>query len=204
MSEYELYLSPNYNGPLRALPGDPPAIVASHAFVELPETEQVFALGRALTRIALGMTWIEDVPPEVADAMLLAAVRSVSPQWGLGEVNPQREHALSNVLPAMRNAIGRRQRKSIEELGPTLSGNLHITSFIHAIRRSEYRTAYVISGDLLGGIETMRRSDPELSRAGDNPRALLQHPLSSELIRFALSAEAYNERRRVGAVWGTG
>ena len=103
----------------------------------------------------------------------------------------------------MKGAIGRRQRKSIEELAPTLSANIEIRTFIHAIRRSEYRTAYVISGDLLGGIETMRRSDPELSRAGDNPRALLQHPLSSELIRFALSAEAYNERRRVGSIWGT-
>jgi len=203
VSEFELYLSPSFAGPLRSFPGDPSAIVGGLAFSELHETEQAFALARAMTRIALGMTWVDDVPPEVADAMLLAAVRSVLPQWGLGEINPKRDHALSNVLPAMKGAIGRRQRKSIEELAPTLSANIEIRTFIHAIRRSEYRTAYVISGDLLGGIETMRRSDPELSRAGDNPRALLQHPLSSELIRFALSAEAYNERRRVGSIWGT-
>ncbi len=200
--EFELYLSPGYNGPLRSFPGDPSAILGGLGFAELPETEQAFALGRAITRIALGVTWVEDVPAEVADAILMSAVRSVLPQWGLGEITPQREHALNNVIAAMKSAIGRRQRKSIEELGPTLSGNFDIRGFVNGIRRSEYRTAYVVSGDLLGGLDTMRRTDAELSRAGDNPRSLLQHPLSSELIRFALSAESYAERRRVGTVWG--
>ena len=75
-------------------------------------------------------------------------------------------------------------------------------TFLLAVRRSEYRSAYVLSGDLLGGLETMRRSDPELSRAADNARSLLQYPLSHELIRYALSQDRYNEGRRVGTVWG--
>ncbi len=202
VTEYELILSPNWSAPLRVFPGDPPVIVGPASFIDLPETEQAFAMGRLMTRLALGMTWLDEMPPEAADGLLLSAVRSVLPQWGMGELAPQREHAMTGLLPNMQRAIGRRQRKVIEDLAPTLMAGWDSRPFLLGVRRSEYRSAYVLSGDLLGGLETMRRSDPELARAGENARALLQHPLSNELIRYALSTEAFNERRRVGTVWG--
>ncbi len=202
ISELELILSPNWSGPLRAFPGDPPVLVGPASYIELPDTEQAFGLGRLLTRLALGMTWIEEVSVEVADAIFLSAVRAVLPNWGVGEINPQREHSIANVQANMQRAIGRRQRKTIEELGH-LTASLDIRTFLLAIRRSEYRSAYVLSGDLLGGLDTMRRSEVDLSRAGESARALLQYPLSNELIRYALTADAHNERRRVGSVWGS-
>ena len=30
---------------------------------------------------------------------------------------------------------------------------------------------------------------------------LLQHPVTNELLRYALTAEAFAERRRAGSVW---
>ncbi|NUP08756.1 MAG: cellulose synthase [Polyangiaceae bacterium] len=202
ISEFELILSPNWNGPIRSFPGDPPVIVGPANYIDLPETEQAFGLGRLLTRLALGMTWIEEVQSDGAEGLLLSAVRSVLPQWGVGEIGPQREHAMGTFFQSMQRAIGRRQRNVIQDLAPTLNPSFDARTFFLAVRRSEYRSAYVLSGDLLGGLETMRRSDAELSRAGDNARALLQYPLSNELIRYALSVDGYNERRRVGTVWG--
>lgn len=202
VSEFELIISANWTQPIRVFPGDPPIIVAPMSFVELGETEQAFGLARLLTRIALGMTFLDEVSAEVADAILMSAIRSILPQWGLGELNPGREHALSNIHAAMQRAIGRRQRKVIEDLAPTLSASVDTRTFFVAVRRSEYRSAYVLSGDAYAAIETMRRADPELARSGDNIRALLQYPVSCEMIRYALSADAYGERRRVGVIWG--
>lgn len=204
ISEYDLILSPNWTGPLRAFPGDPPVIFGPASFIDLPETDQAFGLGRLLTRLALGMTWVEEVPVDGADGILLSAVRSVLPNWGIGELGATREHSMGPFFTNMQRAIGRKQRNVIQDLAATLNPTFDARSFFLAVRRSEYRTAYVLSGDLLGGLETMRRSDPELSRAGDNARALLQYPLSNELIRYALSSDGFNERRRLGTVWGAG
>lgn len=206
VTEFEFYLSGSWTSPLRVIAGDPPAIVGPLNFPELPETEQVFAIARAMTKIALGTTWFDDVPAETVDGLLLSAMRAVFPNWGLGEINPQREHNLAASLPNMQRTIGRRQRKLLEERAANLSAALNPQSFVNAVKRSEYRAAYVMSGDLLGGLETMRKSEPELMRSAEpnlgNYRALLAFPMSNELIRFVLTQDAFNERRRTGALWG--
>jgi hypothetical protein len=67
-----------------------------------------------------------------------------------------------------------------------------------AIRRSEYRTGYVVAGNLVAAIDYLRMYDQEIARSAENPRLLLQHPVTNELMRYALSPDAYAERRRVG------
>jgi hypothetical protein len=98
-------------------------------------------------------------------------------------------------------AIGRRQRKLLEEIAPSTTAAYDARAFTIGVRRSEYRIAYVVSGDLVSSVDYLRRFDREIARASEEPRVLLQHPVTNELIRYALTAEAYAERRRVGAVW---
>ncbi len=198
---FELYLTPSWNGAVRVYPGDPPALVGPLLLAELSESEQMFALGRLLMRAALGVTWLDEVSTEVADALLLSAVRCVIPQFGAGEISAQREQATQALLPAMQRAIGRRQRRALEDLAPALTSAWDFRAFSIGVRRSEYRTAYVLSGDLLGSLDYLKRFDADIGRATDNPRVFLQHPVTNELIRYALSAEGYTERRRVGTVW---
>ncbi len=203
VSEYEFYLSANWTGPARVIAGDPPAIVASASIAELPEGEQVFTFARLVARIALGLTFIDDVPPEGVDGLLTSAMRSIFPQWGLGELSPQREHSLAASLAPMQRAIGRVQRKLLQERAQGISAALNPQGFVSAVRRSELRVAYALSGDLLGGIEVLRWVEPELARTGDTARFLLGHPVANELIRFALTQDAYVERRKLGVVWGS-
>ena len=129
-------------------------------------------------------------------------MRSIFPQWGLGELSPQREHSLAASLAPMQRAIGRVQRKLLQERAQGISAALNPQGFVSAVRRSELRIAYALSGDLLGGIEVLRRLEPELSRTGDTARFLIGHPIANELIRFALTQDAYVERRKLGVVWG--
>ncbi len=199
--DFELYLTPSWSGAIRVYPGDPPALVGPVGLAELPEGEQMFALARLLTRVALGTTWLDEISIEVADALLVASVRSVMPQFGLGEVVGAREHAVNQLLPSVQRAIGRRQRRAIEDLAPTLSAGFDFRTISIALRRSEYRAAYVLSGDLLGSLEYLKRVDADIGRGVENPRVLLQHPVTSELIRYALTSDSFAERRRVGTIW---
>ncbi len=201
--EFELYLTPSWQGAMRVYPGDPPALVGHVSFAELSEPEQVFALGRLLTRIAVGMAWLDEIPLEAGDGLLLAAMRCVLPQFGAGEIAPAREHHAQSLSPGVQRAIGRKQRRLLEDLAPNMAATYDFRTISIAVRRSEYRTAYVLGGNLVGAIDYLRLFDSDIARSAENPRLLLQHPVTNELIRFALSPESYAERRRIGTVWTT-
>jgi hypothetical protein len=202
VAEFEVYLSASWQGAARVYPGDPPAIIGSTSFAELPEPEQLYALARLLTRVALGPTWLDELPVDAADGLFLAALRAVEPAFAGGELTPQRESMAQSFLPAVQRAIGRRQRKLIEELAPTITSGYDARAITIGVRRSEYRAAYVLGGDLVAAIDYLRRFDRDIGRSTEDPRVLLTHPVTNELLRYALSAEAVAERRKIGVTWG--
>lgn len=199
--EFEIYLTPSWQGAMRAYPGDPPALVGHISFTDLTEAEQIFGLGRLMLRIAVGMAWLDEIPVDVGDALIVSAMRCVLPQFGVGELGPAREHAAQQIAPSMQRAIGRKQRRLLEELAPSLLANFDFRAVSIGVRRSEYRTGYVLSGNLMAAIDYLRMYDAEIARSIENPRLLLQHPVTNELIRYAISPESYAERRRIGTVW---
>ncbi|MEZ4300439.1 MAG: tetratricopeptide repeat protein [Polyangiaceae bacterium] len=199
VESFELYLSPVWQGPPRVYPGDPPAIVAASSFADFPEPEQLFVLARLLVRVALGPTFLDELTPEALDGFLLAALRTVDPGFGAGELQRPREMAAQGLLSHVQRAIGRRQKKQIEELVlPVLLPSFDVRPFSLAIRRTEYRAALALSGDIVAAIDHLRRIDA--ARIPDEARALLKHPVTSELIRFALQPDAVSERRRLGTL----
>ncbi|WP_437590070.1 tetratricopeptide repeat protein [Sorangium sp. So ce1000] len=198
---FELYLVPSWQGAARIFPGDPPALVAPTSFTELPELEQTFALARLFARIAVGFTFLDEIPPEATDGLLLASIRTIDPGFGSGAISPPREHAAQQMLPGVQRAIGRRQRKMLEEIASTVAVSYDARAFVLGLRRSEHRIGYLLCGDALAAIDYLRRYDRDMARSTEEPRLLLQHPVSNELLRYALSAEAYAERRRAGSIW---
>ncbi|WP_437762342.1 cellulose synthase [Sorangium sp. So ce281] len=198
---FELYLVPSWQGAARVFPGDPPALVAPTSFMELPELEQTFALARLFARIAVGFTFLDEIPAEATDGLLLASIRTIDPGFGSGAISPPREHAAQQMLPGVQRAIGRRQRKMLEELASNVAVSYDARAFVLGLRRSEHRTGYLLCGDALAAIDYLRRYDRDMARSTEEPRLLLQHPVSNELLRYALSAEAFAERRRAGSIW---
>jgi tetratricopeptide (TPR) repeat protein len=202
LEAFELYLSPSWQGALRVYPGDPPAIVGSTQFAELPEPEQLFALGRLLARIAIGPSWLDEVPLEAFDGLLIAAVRAVHPELATGAISAARDAMAQSYAASVQRALGRRQRKLLEELVPTVTTDYDPRTVAIGVRRSEYRAAYVLCGSVLAAIEYLQRFDREVGRSLEEPRVLLQHPVTNELIRYALSEDAFFERRRLGTAGG--
>ena len=130
-------------------------------------------------------------------------MRAVEP-----DVRRRRDHrrprAVASVVPR-RGAEGHRpppEASSCEELAPTVPADYDARAITIGVRRSEYRIAYVLGGDLVAAIDYLRRFDRDIGRSAEEPRLLLTHPVTNEMLRYALSAEAVAERRRVGASWG--
>jgi Tfp pilus assembly protein PilF len=194
----------------RVLSQDEPWVVVPKALTELPEPAQLAALGRALCRIALGVPWLEELPPPHIEALLVAAARQVVPTYAADALDVLSAKLVAQYEPTVTRAIARRHKKLLEELTPHIASQQGapppVDTFVSALARAELRGSYVLSGDLLATIDDLRAADPALMRATEVPGraalgALLEHPYAGDTCRFALTQEATALRRRVGTTW---
>jgi hypothetical protein len=190
---FELYLASSWPSPPRAYPGDPPLLVLPASVAELPELEQAVVLGRLLFRVAVGLPFLDDFPPDRIDGFLLSALCATEPTMASLLPAP-RERAAQPYLALMQKAIGRRQRKQIEEVIASIPTTFDIQPYISAMHLSERRVVYLLTGALLSCIDALRRN-------GEAPEPLLRQPLALDLLRFAMSESAVVERWRIGSTW---
>jgi tetratricopeptide (TPR) repeat protein len=209
LSEVELVIAPSVTR-TRVLSQDSLWVVVPRTLTELPEPTQLAALGRALARIALGVPWLEELPPPHIEALLIAAARQVVPRFGENEVDVISSKLVAQYEPGVGRALTRRQRKLLEELAPHVAAPqgrpMPIDSFMGALARAELRIAYLLCGDLLATIDELRALDPAFLRGTEAPgpaavTSLLDHPYAGDVARFALTPEATALRRRVGTTW---
>jgi hypothetical protein len=189
----------------RVLAHDEPWVVIPASLVDQGEPAQLASISRALARIALGMPWLDELPKENILALLVAAARQVAAGYGPGEPGLARQYEAS-----LSRTLSRRQKKLLEELAPRLAspqaGLPPVDAFVEAMFQAELRTQFLITGDLQGAVEEESERDPALAEATAVPgaravAATLLHPLVSDVVRFALTAEATDFRRRLGSIW---
>src|SRR5262249_47814459 len=144
-------------------------VVVPRALTELPEPTQLASIGRALARMALGVPWLEELPPPHIEALLLASARQVVPNYGTDDVGVISSKLVPQYRPSVAKVLNRRQRKLLEELMPHLSvpqgRPMPIDVFIGALARAELRVAYLLTGDLLAAIDELRGLDANFLRA---------------------------------------
>ena len=181
----------------RVLAQDSLWVVVPKPISELAEPTQSASIGRALARIALGVPWLEELPPPHIEALLIAAARQVVPTFGDDFVDVLSKKLVATYEPSVARALARRQKKMLEELAPHVAAPqgkpLPIETFIGALARAELRAAYLLCGDLLATIDELRALDPALLRATERPgpasvAAVLDAPLRRG--RGALRAHA--------------
>lgn len=201
LESFELYLSPNWQGMPRVYPGDPPAIVAHPSVAELPEPEQAFSMGRLLVRAVLGPVWLDELAPEAIDGLLMGSLRAVDANFGVRELGPTREPVVQAFAAQVQRAMGRRQRKMLEEILPNVTPTYDVRGFVASIRRGENRLGYLLSGDLIAAVDHLCRIDRDVARAAEDPRLVVMHPVTGDLLRYALGGASHAERKRIGTVW---
>ncbi len=208
LSDIELVISSSVPR-TRVLTQDVPWVVVPPQLTELPEMAQLAAMGRALARIAFGAPWLEELPGPHIEALLVAAARSVVPNYAR-DLDLQTEPLIAQYEGPVAKALARRQRKLIEELVDHISAPqgrpMIITQFVAALARGELRTAYLLTGDLLATIDDVRGADAALLRATEQPgrsalAAVLEHPYAGDVARFAVTPEAAGLKRRMNTSW---
>jgi tetratricopeptide (TPR) repeat protein len=195
----------------RIVPMDDPWIVVPASLVSQPEGRVLASLARAVARIALGMPWLGELPVHHAEALLVGAARHVAPSYAASDLDPEVAKLAMQYAMGVSRAVGRRNRKMLEELAPRLGSPQAappspFVDFLGALVKAEVRAALLVTGDCLSLFEDLALSDAQLRKAidGPGPSALaivVQHPIASDLARFALTPEASALRRRVGATW---
>ena len=194
----------------RVLAQDVPWIVVPPSLTEQTEMLQLASLSRAAARIAYGVPWLEELPAPHIEALLVAAARQVVPGYGADDVDVIALKVVAQQEGAIARSLTRRQRKLLEDLAPHIASPQSrppaIDQFVSSLTRAELRAAFVITGDLLTMVDEMRTLDSTLQRAADSPgpqalSAVLEHPYSGDVVRFALTPEATALRRRLGATW---
>jgi hypothetical protein len=191
----------------RVLSLDVPWVIVPASLADSDEPVQLVHIARAVSRIAFGVPWLEELQPENVGGLLIAAARHVAP----GYASASDESALAAQYgPALGRAFTRRQKRLLDELAPHLlspdAPPLDVRELLEALRRAEVRTAYLVAGDLLAIVDDQASIDPVVRDAIDTPSthalaAVLEHPLLGDAVRFALTSEATALRHRVGSIW---
>jgi tetratricopeptide (TPR) repeat protein len=211
LEDIELVITPQVPR-TRVIAQDSLWIVVPRSLADLPEPAQLASIARALVRIALGVPWLEELPPPHIEALLIAAARQASPSYAHDSVDVLSAKLVAQYEPSVQRAISRRQRRLLEELAPHMGAHQGkpppVEDFVMGLARGELRGTYLLTGDLLAVIDDLRAADPALLRATERPGrnaldAVLEHPYAGDLCRFALTPEATALRRRLGSTWTT-
>jgi tetratricopeptide (TPR) repeat protein len=197
---------------VRVVPHETPWLVVPEALSVQPEPVQAAALAGPMVRLALGLPWIDDLRGVQAHAILCAAARQVLPGYGPEARDPGMQERLDEWTRRLARAIGRRQKKALQELAPALGATrppslADVEAFEHGIARAELRAAYLVTGDLLATLDAARAADAELGSATANVgrpaiAAVLTHPLTRDVVSFALAPATTALRRKAGTTWG--
>ncbi len=121
------------------------------------------------------------------------------------------QERLDDFTKRLARAIGRKQKKALQELAPALGATrppslADVEVFERGIARTELRAAFLATGDLLATLDAARAGDAELGSATANVgkpalAAVLAHPLARDLVSFALAPATTALRRKAGTTW---
>jgi hypothetical protein len=197
---------------VRVVPHETPWLVVPETLAAQPEPVQAAALAGPMVRLALGLTWMDEVRDVQAHALLCAAARQVLSGYAPDARDPGLPERLDEWTRRLGRAIGRKQKKALQELAPALGATrppslTDVEAFEQAVARTELRAAFLVTGDLLATLDVARAADGELGRATANVgkaaiAAVLSNPLTRDLATFALAPATTALRRKAGTTWG--
>jgi tetratricopeptide (TPR) repeat protein len=197
---FDLYVDATATALPRLLPGDPPALILPREFGNLSEVEQAAGFARLLTYVALDIPWVEEAAGDDVDGILFGALRIGSELWGQGELSPNAEIAASAWRGRIAKAAGRKVKRALEETAQRIRPQADTSAWRQAMRVAGLRAAYVATGDLTATLMQAIRVDRDLALVPGNLLAakLFGHPITRELVVFALSDSALELRRSAG------
>jgi hypothetical protein len=195
----------------RVVAHETPWLLVPESLLAQPEPVQLACLVGPLVRLALGVPWLEDLRGPHAQAVLYGAARQVLPDYAPDGADASARDRIDDLTKRIGRSIGRKQKKTLLELAPALGATrpptlADIELFERGIARTALRAAFLVTGDLLATLDAARAGDSHLLRATGSVgksalSATLLHPLTRDLIAFALAPATTALRRKAGTTW---
>jgi len=173
----------------------PAALVGS-----VPRRESMLQLSRALARLRAGSYLATRLSARELGIVLAGSLRSRYSDYGRGLGS---EDALVETEQKVARWLPRRHRRAFDRavVGVAEAGPLDVSRWRQAMIHTAHRASVVATGDVLGCLEHIIRSDRRLAAAASNPNDLVDlartTPELLEVVSFVLSDEYVMLRTQV-------
>ena len=162
---------------------------------ELPRSQQVFLISRALVGIARGVYPMDLFSPRELGIVLAAATRTTVPGFGdrLAPADILDEHA-----KLIARGVPRRKRKALEMAaeGYARLRNVDVDMFVQWAQQTSRRIALIVCDDLLAAVTVLRQVEASPEQKG---LALVRSsPVVADLLKVWVSRAAMSLRMRGG------
>lgn len=185
----EVYVKTANDGPVVVEPLDPPVVIVPSYLLSLADLEVVFAVARALARFVLGAHVIDKLG---ARGAATAVAIAIAPHGGtLPVIDGQ------DLEKRLTKAIDRTLKKTLEPLAKQVKP-FEPDALARAVELAAIRLGYLLNGDLGSALTHVRRHERiHVSEVGKETTS------TGDLMRYALTQESIELRRRLGIVWST-
>jgi cellulose synthase operon protein C len=183
--------------PLRAEPGNPPAIIVGAPLCEQGPAALRFVAARALRLTATHLDTLLALPVEEAGALLVAIIRQSVPDYRHAEVRD----ALVDVEAArLERLIPRKVKPQVLPFAVESAGTFDLAALYGAVRDGANATGLLAAADLPAALRVVLAlsgsvTSPAAAESGLTLPAILASPEALTLLRFALS-DRYDDLAR--------
>lgn len=175
-------------------------LVPASLLGSVPRRESMLQLARALARLRAGSYLAARLSARELGIVLAGSLRSRYSDYGRGLGS---EDALVDMEQKVARWLPRRHRRAFDRavVGVAEAGPLDVSRWRQAMIHTAHRASVVATGDVLGCLEQIIRSDRRLAAAASNPNDLVDvgrtTPELIELVSFVLSDEYVMLRTQV-------
>jgi tetratricopeptide (TPR) repeat protein len=199
VEEYDLYVhrQPQRGVGIENTPK--PSLLLPIWIGELPQSQQVYVVARAMADLARGTYPVHLFPPRDLEAIIVAAARSVVMGFGGPIASPE---LLEDRQRLVMRGLPRRKKRALELAAPIYARTPRIdpATVVQWIHQSSRRIALILCDDLVGTIDVLRRTE-ELPAARGLQLVRASHVVA-DLLKVWVSAPAMTLRQQVGLLPG--
>ena len=191
---FDVYLAPSGVGQVEAEATFPASlIVPATLLASAPRREVVLQLARQIGRLRAGSYLAARLSARELGIVLAASLRSRYPDYGKGLAS---EDSLSDMAQKVARHLPRRHRRAFERavVGVAEAGPLDVNRWRLGMIHTAHRASLIVTGDVLGCLDQVIRSDRRLTAAAAvSPAELVEAargvPELVEVVAFVLGDE---------------
>ncbi len=196
VTEFDLYPSTTYEGPLAVVLADPVGIVLPASFASRTEVEQIFLLARPLANIARRLHVVDALPAGDMALYLGALGRTADSTFLPAGLDEAAVEALAKRVSKSFSWLSRGRGEDVAR-AYVQAGPVDAPEFVRRVKLAASRAALLVSDDAAQVVYLLRRIEGDQSNL-DVARADAGMRTVRDMLRVWLSEPAMGVRREIG------